>query len=219
MSNYELKSQIRTITGRKVKALRKQGIVPANVFGKNKPSTSIQAELKPLLAVLKAAGETGLINLAIEGEKKVRPVLVAAYAQNPITGDLLHVDFHEVDLTQKTTAMVQIKVVGESEAVKAGNVLVLQKNEIEVEALPADLPEHLEVDISTLTEVGSTIHAKDIKVDHTKITLMVDLEEVVATVQEPAKEEVVAAPAESSEAPAPAEGESKPAEPEAKKSE
>lgn len=199
MSNYLLQADLRTVTGRKVKSLRRSGIIPANIFGKKTPSTSIQLAVKPLLETLKKAGETSLINLTLAGEKKARPVLVAGYAQNPTTGELLHVDFHEVDLNQKTTAMVQLVVVGESDAVKAGNVLVLQKNEIEVEALPADLPEHIEVDISTLTEVGSTIHAKDLKVDRNKVKLEIADDEVIATVQEPAKEEVVE--------PAPVEGE------------
>ena len=210
MTNYQLKAQKRTLTGRKVKSLRRQGIVPANVFGKKSTSASIQAEVKALTDTLKKAGETSLVNLQIEGEKSPRSVLIAGYAQNPVTGELLHVDFHEVDLTQKTTATVPLKAVGESTAVKSGMVLVMQKNELEVEALPTDLPDHIEVDLSVLTEVGSSIHAKDLKFDRTKVTVEIGDDEVIATIQEPAKEEVLepVAPAdESAEASAKAEGE------------
>lgn len=203
MSSYSVKASKRTALGRKVRALRKNGVVPANIFGKKIKSLAIQIEVKPLKDVLKKAGETNLIDIVVEGDK-THPVLVAGYSQDPVSGSLLHVDFHEVDLNVKTTAMVPLKAIGESEAVKAGNVLVLQRNEIEVEALPADLPNEIEVDITTLTEVGSTIHAKDLKLDRAKITLMVEEEEVIATVQEPAKEETPVAPA-------PIEGEAAPA--------
>ena len=205
MSNYSLSATKRTAMGRKVRALRKTGVVPANIFGKKIASLAIQVEAKALKEVPKQAGETNLINLKVDGGKN-HPVLVAGYAHDSVTGELQHVDFHEVDLNVKTTAMVPLHTVGESEGVKAGNVLVLQKNELEVEALPADLPNAIEVDITALTEVGSTIHAKDLKLDRTKVTLLVEDDEVIATIQEPAKEEVVeAAPATE----ASAEGEAK----------
>lgn len=213
MTNYTIKASLRTATGRKVRALRKSGIVPANVFGKKTKSVSIQLDAKLLRDILKKAGETSLINLTIEGEKKARPVLVSGYAQDPVSNDLYHVDFHEVDLTEKVTAMVPIKVVGEAEAVKAGNNLVVQKNEIEVEALPADLPDEIEVDVTTLAAVGDSIHAKDLKVDRSKVTLLSEEDETIVTIQEPAKEEeVVAAPAEGEAAATdakPAEGDAK----------
>lgn len=203
MTTYELKAAKRTILGKKVKSLRKTGIVPANVFGKKTSSIAIQLDQKTLVTTLKQAGETSLIHLKVEGEGKARPVLVAGYAQNPVSGALLHVDFHEVDLTQKTKATVPVKTVGVSPAVEAGNVLVLQRNEIEVEALPTDLPDVIEVDVTGLTEVGASIHAKDLKVDRTKIKLDIDDDETIVTIQEPAKEEVIAPPAPAE----PAEGE------------
>lgn len=217
MSNYSVKASKRTALGRKVRALRRTGVVPANIFGKKIKSLAIQIEVKSLKDILKKAGETNLIDIVVEGGK-THPVLVAGYSQDPVSGSLLHVDFHEVDLNVKTTAMVPLKAVGESEAVKAGNVLVLQRNEIEVEALPADLPNEIEVDITVLTEVGSTIHAKDLKLDRSKVTLMVEDEEVIATVQEPAKEEVApTAPVEGEAAAAPTDGEGAPKAEEAKK--
>lgn len=217
MSHYSVKASNRTVLGRKVRTLRKIGIVPANIFGKKIKSLAIQIEAKSLKDILKKAGETNLIDIVVDGGK-THPVLVAGYSQDPISGSLLHVDFHEVDLKVKTTAMVPLKAVGQSAAVKAGNVLVLLKNEIEVEALPADLPNEIEVDITVLTKVGSTIHAKDLKLDRSKVTLMVEGDEVVATVQEPAKEETApTAPVEGETTATPAEGDSAPKTEEPKK--
>lgn len=206
MSNYSVKANIRTALGRSVRALRRTGVVPANIFGKKIKSVAIQVEEKALKDVLKKAGETNLIDITVDGGKN-HPVLVAGYSQDPVTGALLHVDFHEVDLNVKTTAMVPLKAVGESEAVKAGKVLVLQRNELEVEALPANLPNEIEVDITTLVEVGSTIHAKDLKLDRSKVSLMVEDEEVIATIQEPAVEEAPVAPEGAEAEAAPADGE------------
>lgn len=222
MTTFELSANTRTVFGRKTKQLRKQGIIPANIFGKKIKSLAIELEKSTLLDVMRQAGETGLIHLKIKGDDKVHPVLVSGYAQNPVSDEMLHVDFHEVDLKQKTTATVPLKAVGESEAVKSGMVLVMFKNELDVEALPTDLPDSIEVDISGLVEVGATILAKDLKYDRSKVTLTIEDEEPIATIQEPAVEEVVeAAPAEGEEgAAAPAEG-GKPADaeaaPEAKK--
>ncbi len=216
MSNYSVKANIRTALGRSVRALRRTGVVPANIFGKKIKSVAIQVEEKALKDVLKKAGETNLIDITVDGGKN-HPVLVAGYSQDPVTGALLHVDFHEVDLNVKTTAMVPLKAVGESEAVKAGKVLVVQRNELEVEALPANLPNEIEVDITTLVEVGSTIHAKDLKLDRSKVSLMVEDEEVIATIQEPAVEEAPVAPEGAEAEGAPADGEGAPKAEEPKK--
>lgn len=191
MTTFELFANTRTLFGRKTKQLRKKGLIPANIFGKKIKSLAIELEKSGLLDTMRKAGETGLIHLKIKGSDKVHPVLISGYAQHPVTDEMLHVDFHEVDLKQKTTATVPLHTVGEAEAVKGGMVLVMFKNEIEVEALPTDLPDSIEVDISGLTEVGMTILAKDLKVNRSKVTLAIEDEEPIITIQEPAKEEVV----------------------------
>jgi large subunit ribosomal protein L25 len=212
MTTFELSANKRTLFGRKTKQLRSKGIIPANIFGKKIKSLAIELESQGLLDTMRKAGETGLIHLKIQGDDKLHPVLVSGYAQHPVTDEMLHVDFHEVDLKQKTKAMVPLKAVGESEAVKGGMILVMFKNEVEVEALPTDLPDSIEVDISGLTEVGMSVHAKDLKVDRSKVALDIEGDEQIATIQEPAKEEVVEAVpvAEGEEGAAPAEGEAKP---------
>lgn len=221
MTTHELKANKRKLFGRKVKSLRREGIVPGNVFGPNTKSVAIQLDEKTLSALILEAGETSLVNLIIEGETKARPVLIAGYHTNPVSGSLLHVDLHEVNLKEKTTADVPLKLIGVSQAVVDGNVLVELRKELEVEALPTDLPEDIEVDISSLLAVGDSILAKDLKLDRSKVTLMVEDDETIVTIQEPAKEEepVVAeavvegeeAKVEGEEAPA-KEGEGKPEE-------
>jgi large subunit ribosomal protein L25 len=220
MTVYELKAAKRTVFGKKLRALRRTGVTPGNIFGKNTDSVAIQVDGKILLDTMRKAGETSLIHVKVEGEAQARPVLVASYAQDAVSGQLLHVDLHQVDLKQKTTATVPVKTVGEAPAVAAGNIFVLLKNEIDVEALPTDLPEAIEVDITGLTEVGMSIAAKDLKVDRAKVELQIGEDELIATIQEPAPEEVVETPEASeapAEAPAKAEGEAAaaPAEPKA----
>lgn len=188
MSEYKLQAKSRKLFGRKVKSLRREGVIPANIFGKKTKSISIQLDHKVLLQVIKDAGETSLIDLTVEGEDKPRAVLISGYAQNPVSDTLLHVDFHQVDLTKKTTATVPVTFIGESPAVLEGNTLVTLKNELEVEALPSDLPEAIEVDITILLEVGNSILAKDLKVDVSKVTLLIEEDETIATIQAPVKE-------------------------------
>ncbi|KKU89202.1 MAG: 50S ribosomal protein L25 [Microgenomates group bacterium GW2011_GWF2_47_9] len=188
MSTYELKADPRKIFGRKVKALRRSGIIPGNVFGPKTKSQALQFDAKQLTKIVNSAGETSLVNLRIEGETKAHPVLIAGYHVDPVTGILLHVDLHEVDLKQKTTASVPIKVVGESPAIALGKILVVMHNEVEVQALPADLPESIELDATLLKEVGNSFLAKDLKFDRTKIELLTGEEETIAAVQEPAEE-------------------------------
>jgi large subunit ribosomal protein L25 len=186
----QLKVEKREITGRKVSQLRRQGILPANVFGKKTTSQSIQLPKSEFIKVYNEVGETGLIDLVIDGETKPRPVLVSDVTVNPVSDLILHVDFHQVDLTQKVTATVPLEATGESPAVKEKDALMLMAySELEVEALPADLPDVIEVDLSGLVEFGDTVQAKDLKVDRTKITLLVDEEAVIASVQEPKEEE------------------------------
>jgi len=205
-----LNAQSRVTTGRKVKKLRLEGILPANVFGKGVKSESVQVSLKDFEKVYGDSGETGLIELKIGS--KTRPVLVSNLQKNPVTDAPIHVDFREVDLKEKVTAKVAVEMSGEAPAEKSGvGTAVLYINEIEVEALPGDLPDKFVIDISALAEVDAAILVKDIKVDRAKVTLKAEEESIVVKVEPPQKEEVVAPPAPA-EGEVPAEGEAAPAE-------
>jgi large subunit ribosomal protein L25 len=197
--NPTLVAEVRKLEGRKVKTLRAQGIVPANVFGKKVKSLSVQVALKDFEPVFKDAGSTGIVELIIGSEK--RPVLVHETQLNPKTGETLHIDFHQVDLKERIEADVPIEITGESPAEKQALGTVVQYlNEVKVEALPSDLPEEFVVDISNLTDVDQIIYIKDLAVDKDKVEIKAGEEEIVVKVEPPQKEEVV-------EAPVPAEGE------------
>ncbi|MEK7472445.1 MAG: 50S ribosomal protein L25 [Patescibacteria group bacterium] len=197
-----LKSEKRELFGRKVKRLRKAGKIPANIFGKKIKSEAISVDNKEFIEVFEKAGETQIIDLT------GKPVLVSNTQVDPISAEYLHVDFRQVDLTEKIEAMVPIEIEGESPAEKQNlGTVVQQIHEIEVEALPTDLPEKIIVDASILVEVDQAIYVKDLKVDK-KVAIKTDLESIVIKVEPPTKEEVVEVTAEvPAEGEAPVEGE------------
>lgn len=195
MVKHILNASARKLTGRKVKTLRNQGFLPANVFGKKIKSISIQVSADEFKKVYKEAGETGLLNIKIEGEKEDRPVLIANIQREPVSDEHLHVDFHQVDLKEKVQAMVPVEIFGESPAEKQSIGTVVQYlDEIEVEALPTDLPEKFVVDVSKLTEVDQAIYIKDLEIDKKKVEVKTDMESILVKVEPPQKEEVVAPP-------------------------
>ena len=208
----------RDLTGRKVKKLRREGVLPGNIYGKDVKSLAVQVPAKDFKAAFDQAGETGIIELKVDKETKARPALIHNVHLHPVTDELLHVDFHQVDLTKKVTVDIPIELTGEAPGVNKGGVLVQVLDEIEVEALPTDLPDKFVLDVSTLEEIGQGLTLKDIKVDAAKVKLVTENpEEIVVQIEEPAKEEekpVEAAPAEGEAA---AEAETAPAEGEAEK--
>ena len=178
-----LKAEPRKITGRKVKSLRSQGLIPANVFGKDVKSQSLQVKASDFSKLYKEVGESTLIYL------DDRPVMVHEVAVHPVTDKILHVDFHQVNLKEKTTAEVAIKLTGEAPAEKEKQgILVQQLHELEIEALPADMPESIEVSIASLAADGDAIYIKDISVS-SKLTIKTDPESIVVKSEPLAKEE------------------------------
>ncbi len=216
----KLNAKKRTVTGRKVKQLRQQQLLPANIYGKDVKSLAIELPLKEFETVFKIAGETNIIELTVDKEAKSRPVLIGNIQLDPVTDFFLHVDFRQVDLSKKVVVAVPLELKGQSPAVIKGGVLVKLVNELEIEALPKDLPDKLEVDISGLEEIGQAISIKQVPIDSSKVKLMTEnLDELVVKIEAPAKEEeptpasVAEAPAEET---APAEGETEKVEPEEK---
>lgn len=206
MISITLKSTKREMFGRKVKRLRKEGLIPANIFGNKIKSHAISVDSKEFAEVFKKAGETQIINL------EDKSVLVSNLQTDPISGDVIHIDFRQVDLKEKIEAKVPIEIEGESPAEKQNiGTVVQQIHEIEVEALPADLPEKIVIDASILIVVDQAIYVKDLKVSP-KVEIKTDMESIVIKVEPPTKEEVVVAPVVET----PVEGEAKPVEGETK---
>ncbi len=192
MSRLSLSANKREITGRKVKKLRREGILPANLYGQKTKSLSLQLPLKEFQKVYGETGESSLVDLVVD--KVTHPVLIHGVQTGPVSDVPLPADFHEVSLTEKTTAMIPIELVGESPAVvQQVGILIQPLGEVEVEALPQDLPEKLTVDVSGLVEVGSSLTVNQIKTNE-KITLKASPDEVVAKIDELAKEEEIAPP-------------------------
>lgn len=203
----------REVVGRKVKKLRREGILPANIYGKDVKSLAVQVPLDDFLKTFREVAKTGLLGLKVNGE--VRPVLIHNVQLDPITDTPIHADFLQVNLSEKVSATVPVELVGETQAQKSGvGILVQQISELEVEALPADLPEKFLVDVSNLANVDEAIKVSDLLVDKTKVEIKASPDQIVAKIEPPAKEEVAppppeAVPAESApvapgeEAPAP----------------
>jgi large subunit ribosomal protein L25 len=205
MSKTVLKAEKRTIEGKKVKVLRNEGILPGNVFGKKVKSLAVQVNLKDFEKTYKEVGETGLLTLSIGTDE--RPVLIHNLQLHPISDAPVHIDFLQVDLKEKVEADIPVELSGESPAEKQGIGTVVQYiNEVKVEALPADLPEKFEVDTSVLAEVDQSIMVKDLSYDKAKVEIKTNIDEIVAKVEPPQKEEVVEAPVVAVEGEVPAEG-------------
>ena len=186
----ELSAEARTVTGRKVRHLRATGIMPAVLYGKGVPSTNVSIGAKSFDHVFRKAGESTLVFVKVGSDEY--PTLIKDVARDPQSGTAIHADFYAVSLTEKITARVPVVFVGESPAVKGeGGILVRNVNELEVQALPADLPHEISVDISALKAFGDQITLGDLKVP--KATLPGDAGEIIATVQAPISEEELAA--------------------------
>ncbi|MBU1326542.1 50S ribosomal protein L25 [Patescibacteria group bacterium] len=162
MKKHTLQAEKRSVFGRKVKNLRRSGTIPATVYGKKIKSEALQLDGKAFQKTYEEAGETGIVELKI-GET-MRPVLIHDVQKDPVSDDVLHIEFFQVDLKEKVHANVPLVLVGEAPAVsqKIGTLLAVL-NEIEVEALPADLPDHIDVDVSSLSEVGQELKVSDLK--------------------------------------------------------
>ncbi|MBM3183500.1 MAG: 50S ribosomal protein L25 [Chloroflexi bacterium] len=202
MKGLELEVAKRTVTGKKARFLRREGIVPGNVYGRGIDSMSIQADAKTLKHLLAHAGQTDLISLKVAGAKAPTKVLVREVQRNPINDELLHVEFYQVRMTEKIKADVPLVFVGEAPVLRKikNSSLIHIMDSIHIEALPDDLPHNLEVDVSTLEEIDHVIHVKNIPLSK-GVTLLSDEEQLVVKVVEARKveEEVEAIPAEAAE--------------------
>jgi large subunit ribosomal protein L25 len=200
MSKLELKVSKRSITGRKVKKLRLSNQIPANIFGKSLKSLNISIDQKSFIKAFSQVGESSLLYLQVEDEKDARPVFVRQIVKDPVSGNLLHIGFNQVNLKDKVVAPVHILIVGESPAEKEKlGILVQQLDEVEIKALPTEMPEHIEVNVSNLQQVGDHIMVSDIKLK-SGWEIISDSKAIIVQIEALAKEEVVTPPP--SEAPA-----------------
>ena len=188
----ELKAEVRTAVGRSAaKEWRKKGFVIGEVYGNGFDNVHVAVPAKEFAKAYKAAGETTVVTLNAAGAKV--SVLIQDVVRDSFSGVVEHADFRQVRMDQKITAYVPVEFVGESPAVKAGAVLVKAVSDLEVEALPADMPHALTVDLGKLINVGDSILVKDLAIGK-KAVIQAEPDAMVATVAAP-REEEVAAPA------------------------
>jgi large subunit ribosomal protein L25 len=208
VSSFQLRAEPRSIVGKKVRFLRREGLVPANVYG-HAASTAIQLSARDVEHTIHRAGRTQLISLEIGQEATT--VLLKDWQRHPFKGNLLHVDFFRVAMTETLRMDVPIRLAGDAPAVKTANGTPFQPlATLSVECLPGDIPEAIEVDISGLEEIDASIYVRDLTAP-SGVTILTDGDEMVVKIMAPATE--AEAPAEgAAEAEAPAAASEAPAE-------
>jgi large subunit ribosomal protein L25 len=208
--SLQLTVEPRTVTGKRVRALRRQGIVPGVIYGHGVGSISVQVQERVLDRFLAQVRGASLVSVLVDGEEGARPAIVRAVQRHPITRRVQHFDLMQVALTEKIAVEVPVVLVGEAPAASGVSVVVggaeqvipaviLQHlSVVEVEALPADIPAAIEVDISGLRSLHDVIRVADIRVP-AGVVITNPPEQVVASVSAEAaevEEEAVAAPGE-----------------------
>jgi len=184
----ELQVQKREILGKQVKSLREQGLIPAELYGHGLENIHLSVPAKEFSKVFKEAGESTIISLNFESKKV--PVLIYEVSVDPLSDKIIHIDFYAVKMDEKITTSIPLEFIGESPAVKEREgTLVKTMQALEIRALPADLPRSFEVKLDAMTEIGMSIHVKDLDIPK-GVEILVEPETVIATIVEKAKEEV-----------------------------
>ena len=202
MEEIFLEAQPREEVGRaKSKKIRDEGFVPAVVYAEGKPSLPIKLSHKELWGLIHQHRlENAVINLKFKGDskQKPKPCLIKEIQHDPVQGDIIHIDFNEISLTKIIKVNVPVEAIGEPLGVKQeGGALERILWEIEVECLPTDIPQKIEVDVSAL-KIGDTVHVKDINFPP-NVKVVTSADAIVLSVAAPIKEEVAAAPVEGEE--------------------
>ncbi len=196
MDKVVLKATKRDVSGKQVNALRRAGKLPAVIYGRRTEPVNITLDSHEAGLTLSKVGSSSLITVDVDGTEY--PVLVRERQRDYIKNRLIHVDFLAVSLTEKIRAEVRIELSGVSAAVKDFDaVLVTGLHTLTVECLPADLPEHVTVDISPLAKVGDSIHVRDVSLGD-KVQILDDPDEMIVNATY-AKIEVEAPTAEAAE--------------------
>ncbi len=188
MTRPALTAHRRELTGKHVAKLRREGILPAVVYGHGEPSQPIQIDEKAFDTLRRSAGRHALIDLKIDGGR-THPAVIHGIQEHPVKRRPLHVDFYLVKMTEEMTMDVPLEPVGSSVAVeKHGGTLLQTLDHVRLRALPGDMPQTLEFDISVLDSFDAAIHVRDLPLPP-KVTLLSDPDEPVAHVQ-PSRAEV-----------------------------
>ena len=174
----ELTVQKREILGKQLKGLRKQGFIPAEFYGREAENLHLSVLVKEFNKIFKEAGESAIIKLNVDG-KKIN-ALIHDVQKNSLSGAVSHIDFYGIKMDEKIRVNIPLLFGGESPAVKEGGVLIKAIHELEIEALPADLPHHIEVDLGKLAVIGDSILVKDLNFSK-GVKILINMEKKVFT--------------------------------------
>ncbi len=182
MAQIELRAEPRTVLGKQVRHLRREGWVPAVLYGPGQEACALQIQAAEAEAVVRQAGTTHLINLHVEGQKAPVNAILRDLQRDVIRRHLIHLDLYEVQMTKAITVEVPVVLVGESPVVKRGEgILIEGAQSVEIECLPGDLIDSIEVDLTRLTQVDQQINVAHLNVPST-IRILSDPEEMVVRV-------------------------------------
>ncbi|MBN9494266.1 50S ribosomal protein L25 [bacterium] len=175
----------RTVLGKKVKQLRQQGILPANIYGRGLDSTAIQVDSRAFGQTIKASGVRSMFEIAVAGESAPRYVVIRALTRKGGTGDPIHVDFFQVDLNRPITTNVALRLEGESPAVRdLAGTLVHSLDLVSVRCTPLNIPDALVADVGMLKSFDSTLTVGDLKAPD-GVEILTDPSVAVAIVSPP----------------------------------
>lgn len=191
--NVTLPAAIRTVVGKAVRHLRKQGELPIILYGHDVEPTTLSVPLPSFRKVFREAGQSTLIDVQLGKDNPVK-ALIHDVQRDPVSDEIIHADLYKVNMTEKVKTDVPLKFVGEAPAVKElEGSLITQKDHVTIEALPGDLIPEIEVDISPLQTFEDTIKISSIKAKiPPAVTVVDDDEDIVALVTPPRSEEELA---------------------------
>jgi large subunit ribosomal protein L25 len=190
LEKIELKTSIRNTVGNgPARELRREGMIPAILYGAKTEPVLLSVVIRELEHILKTSniGQV-LLNLVIQGEKKQsKTAMIKELQTQPVSGKLLHVDFYEVAMDQKLRVSIPIVTSGQSRGVELGGVLQMVRHEVDVMCYPNEIPESIEVDITNL-EIGDSLHMDEVAIDET-IELADETNFTIITILSPKAEE------------------------------
>lgn len=207
VDKVKLLAKERTLKGKQVKTLRREGLLPVVMYGKGKAPLALVVDAHDFELLYRKSGGNTVVSIELEkedGSKEKKNILIYSTAKDPVTGKIIHADLLRINMNEKITTTVPLKIFGDSEAViTLGGSLLTTADEIEIECLPGDLPHEIGVDIVALVDFDSVIHVSDLVIP-TGVTVVTDPETVIAHVEAPRSEEEMEeleAPVEQAEAP------------------
>ncbi|HNY18588.1 MAG TPA: 50S ribosomal protein L25 [Flexilinea sp.] len=196
MEKVVINAEKRDVVGKKVGSLRRQGLIPGVMYGHNEPPFPIIMNAREIERVINNLTSSSIVTVKVDGES--HQALIRERQKDYIRNQIIHLDFQILSLKEKIRSKIEVKLVGVAPAVKNFNGIVLQEREfIDVEALPADLPERITVDISGLENIGDLIRVGDLDISDA-VTVFDDVNDVIVSIsgamaEEAVEEEVTAA--------------------------